>query len=131
MNDRPTTDSKQAVDEARRAHAALRYTTLRLAIFLVALALLWLVRARGVVLVALALAISGLASYVLLGRQREAMSAQLAAASSRRRERAQARAAREDDLADSLRELDEEHEADDEKQQIGHVQQSRGAEGTP
>lgn len=127
MNDRSTPDSKQAVADARSAHAALRYTTLRLAVFLVVLALLWLVRARGVVLVALALAISGLASYVLLGPQREAMSVQLATARSRRRERAQARAAREDDLADALREEDDEKQhADDEKRHIRQGQQSRG-----
>ena len=80
-----------------RPHAVLRYTTLRLALFLVALALLWLVRIRdGLLLVAIALVLSGLASYVLLAAQRDAMSAQLHAARIRRSARAGARAARED-----------------------------------
>ncbi|MDQ1496591.1 MAG: hypothetical protein QOG69_3074 [Actinomycetota bacterium] len=80
-----------------RPHAVLRYTTLRLALFLIALALLWLVRIRdGLLLVAIALVLSGLASYVLLAGQRDAMSAQLHAARVRRTARAGARAARED-----------------------------------
>ncbi|MGH8889638.1 MAG: DUF4229 domain-containing protein [Acidothermaceae bacterium] len=106
MNDQQTpTDSVDPVDpitEARASHAMLRYSTLRLAIFVVALGLLWLVRVRGVLLVALALLISGLASYALLRPQREAMSVQLATASKRRRERSVARAAREDAAADEL-----------------------------
>jgi hypothetical protein len=81
-----------------RSHAILRYTTLRLALFVIALVLLWLVRIRdGVLLIAIALVVSGLASYVLLAGQRDAMSAQLHAANVRRRERSLTRAAREDD----------------------------------
>jgi hypothetical protein len=94
-------------DTPAGSHAVLRYTTLRLAIFVLAMALLWLVRVRGLLLVAIALVISGLASYVLLQRQRDAMSAQVAEATERRRQRARARAAREDHLAD---ELDREHD---------------------
>jgi hypothetical protein len=95
-------DSDKASDpladpEVARPHAALRYTTLRLGLFIVALALLWLVRVRdGVLLVAMALILSGLASYVLLARQRDAMSAQLHAARERRRARALAVVSRED-----------------------------------
>lgn len=96
------------VESTRNPHTVLRYTTLRLAIFLLALALLWLVRVRGLLLVALALVISGLASYVLLSRQRDAMSVQLSSATARRRARAAARAAREDDVAEELaRDADE------------------------
>ncbi len=97
------------VERARNSHTVLRYTTLRLAIFLLALALLWLVRVRGLLLVALALVISGLASYVLLSRQRDAMSVQLSAATARRRARAAARAAREDDVAEELASEADEH----------------------
>jgi hypothetical protein len=100
--EKPVEDPTDAVRQARESHAVLRYTTLRLAIFLVALALLWLVRVRGLLLVALAVLISGLASYALLQRQRDLMSVQLAAASARRRDRAAARAAREDAVADEL-----------------------------
>lgn len=81
-----------------RPHAILRYTTLRVALFVLALVLLWLVRFRGVLLVAVALVVSGLASFVVLARQRGEMSARLHAAQSRRQVRASARAAREDDL---------------------------------
>jgi len=91
-------DSADADQPApRRPHAILRYTTLRLALFVVALVVLWLVRVRdGVLLVAIALVLSGLASFVLLARQRDAMSAQLHEAALRRRTKAQLRAARED-----------------------------------
>jgi hypothetical protein len=86
---------------APKPHAILRYTTLRVAIFVAVLLLLWLVRIRdGVLLVAIALLVSGLASYVLLGSQRDAMSAQLHAATVRRRDRANAKASREDDDGD-------------------------------
>jgi hypothetical protein len=80
----------------------MRYTVFRLALFAVALGLLWLVHVRGLLLVALAVLISGLASYALLQRERDAMSVRVAAANSRRKARAAARAAREDDAADEL-----------------------------
>jgi hypothetical protein len=81
----------------RRPYAILRYTTLRLALFVLALVVLWLVRIRdGVLLVAIALVLSGLASFVLLAGQRAAMSAQLHGVAQRRRAKAQLRAARED-----------------------------------
>jgi hypothetical protein len=83
-------------------HPVMRYTVFRLALFAVALGLLWLVHVRGLLLVALAVLISGLASYALLQRERDAMSVRVAAASSRRKSRAAARAAREDDAADAL-----------------------------
>lgn len=79
-------------------HAIVKYTGMRVGLFAVALGLLLLVPVRGPLLVALALIISGLASYVLLGPQREAMSAELFAVRERRRARAAARAAREDHL---------------------------------
>lgn len=87
---------------ARASHTVLRYSSLRLAIFVIALILLWLVRVRGALLVVLALIVSGLASYALLRRQRADMAAQLAAAAERRRDRAVARAAREDEVAEEL-----------------------------
>jgi heme exporter protein D len=58
----------------RRPHAVLRYTTLRVALFVLALVVLWLVRIRD----------------------GDAMSAQLHEAAQRRRVKAQLRAARED-----------------------------------
>lgn len=55
--------------------AVLRYTAARAALFAVALGLLYLLGARSLLLLGLALLISGLASYVLLSRQRDAVSA--------------------------------------------------------
>jgi hypothetical protein len=93
--DDPSPDGE--VPAPHRPHAILRYTTLRGALFVLALVLLWLVRFRGVLLVATALILSGLASFVLLARQRGEMSARLHAAQTRRQVRASTRAAREDE----------------------------------
>jgi TctA family transporter len=57
---------------------ALAYTSARIALFLVALVLLYFAGARGLLLAALALLISGIASFVLLSRQRDVMSGALA-----------------------------------------------------
>ncbi len=56
---------------------ALTYTLSRLILFVVVLLLLDLAGARGLLLIALALLISGLLSYVLLSRQRDAMAGSL------------------------------------------------------
>jgi hypothetical protein len=53
--------------------ATLSYTVLRLAIFLAAILVLYLVGARGILLLGIAALVSAIASYVLLIRQREAM----------------------------------------------------------
>jgi hypothetical protein len=58
-------------------HPVLTYTVLRLLLFLVALAVLFLLGARGLLLVALAVLLSGLVSLRLLSRQRDAMSVAL------------------------------------------------------
>ena len=55
----------------------LFYTVSRLLLFIVVLLLLDLAGARGLLLIALALLISGLLSYVLLSRQRDAMAGSL------------------------------------------------------
>ena len=59
--------------------ATVYYTISRILLFVVALLLLRLAGARGLLLVGLALLVSGIVSYVLLSRQREAMSGVLAA----------------------------------------------------
>ena len=56
---------------------ALTYTLSRLILFVVVLLLLDLAGARGLLLIALALLISCLLSYVLLSRQRDAMAGSL------------------------------------------------------
>ena len=53
--------------------ATMAYTVLRLAIFAVALGLLYLAGARGILLVGLAAVVSAILSFVVLARWREAM----------------------------------------------------------
>jgi hypothetical protein len=53
--------------------ATLLYTALRLGLFAVALGALYLVGARGIVLLAVAAVVSAALSYVILSRYREAM----------------------------------------------------------
>jgi Mn2+/Fe2+ NRAMP family transporter len=59
--------------------STIAYTTARILLFIAATGLLYLVGARGLLLLGLALLISGIASYVLLSRQRDAMSGAIAA----------------------------------------------------
>ncbi len=56
---------------------ALVYTSARFVLFLVALVLLYFAGARGLLLAALALLVSGIASFVLLSRQRDVMAGAL------------------------------------------------------
>jgi hypothetical protein len=60
------------------------YTVSRLLLFIVVLLLLDLAGARGLLLIALALLISGLLSYVLLSRQRNSMASSLSGRLGRR-----------------------------------------------
>jgi Protein of unknown function (DUF4229) len=53
--------------------ATFAYTAARIALFAVATFLIYLAGARGVLLVGLALLVSGAASYVLLSRMRDTM----------------------------------------------------------
>jgi cell division protein FtsW (lipid II flippase) len=59
--------------------ATLAYTSARVLIFVVSLILLYLAGARNLLLIGLALVLSGIVSLVLLSRQRDAMSSALAA----------------------------------------------------
>jgi len=89
----------------------LAYTAARILILVIALVLLSLAGARGILLLALAFVVSALASYVLLSRQRETMAGALnrrlskatgkvTAKAAEFRERIQEGAAAEDDDAD-------------------------------
>ncbi|WP_194893805.1 DUF4229 domain-containing protein [Catenulispora pinisilvae] len=87
-------------------HATMRYATLRIAIFIVSLAVLWglvaatghIVTGNGVLYLAMgALLISGVASFFLLSRQRDAMSAQVTRRTDRLADRFEANAAMEDE----------------------------------
>jgi uncharacterized protein (DUF58 family) len=57
----------------------IAYTSARILLLVVSLILLYLVGARGLLLLALAFVVSGIASFVLLSRQRDVMSSALAA----------------------------------------------------
>ena len=59
--------------------SVLAYTTARLLLFVAATGLLFLAGARCLLLLGLALLVSGIASYVLLSRQRDRMSGALSA----------------------------------------------------
>lgn len=59
-------------------HPVVVYTLSRLGLFAVALGVLYLVGMRGLLLFAAAFLVSGLASYVLLSKQRDAVSRRIA-----------------------------------------------------
>ena len=75
----------------------LAYTSARILLFLAALGLLYFTGARGLLLVALALLISGVVSFVVLSRQRDAMSGALTSRLRGFRERLDEGARAEDD----------------------------------
>ena len=77
--------------------ATFAYTTARILIFVVSLIVLYLVGARQLLLIGLALVLSGIISFVLLSRQRDAMSTALASRITRFRRRLDAGARAEDD----------------------------------
>jgi hypothetical protein len=85
--------------------ATLAYTTARILLFVVSVILLYLVGARSVLLLALALVVSGIASYVLLSRQRDRMSGALIGRLKTGRQRASGLRAR---LEEGARSEDEE-----------------------
>src|SRR5260370_39077895 len=59
--------------------ATLAYTSARILLLVVSMILLYLAGARGLLLLALAFVVSGIASFVLLSRQRDVMSGALMA----------------------------------------------------
>jgi hypothetical protein len=70
--------------------ATVSYTLLRLLMFFAVLVLVYFAGARGLLLVAIAVVISGVLSYLLLSRQRDAMSGALSTRLQSRRQRDQA-----------------------------------------
>jgi hypothetical protein len=77
----------------------LAYTSARIVVLVVVLGVLYLVGARGWLLLGLAVLISGIASLVLLSRQRDAMSGVITSRLSNLRERLDEGTRREDDDA--------------------------------
>ena len=68
--------------------ATLAYTSARLVLLVVSAFLLYLAGARGLLLLLLAFVVSGIASFVLLSRQRDVMSSALIARIRTRKQRA-------------------------------------------
>jgi len=65
----------------------LAYTSARIVLLVVSAVLLYLAGARGLLLLALAFVVSGIASFVLLSKQRDIMSRALLARRKNRRDR--------------------------------------------
>jgi len=98
--------STQLPDSPRGGRAAVVYTGMRLALFLVCLAAVYVIGLRGFTALLVALVGSGLISLFLLARQRTEMSMAVDRRMSRLRTRAQARTRAEDAYVDSLHDDD-------------------------
>ena len=77
--------------------ATFAYSAARILLLVVALGLLYVAGARGLLLIGLALVISGIVSFVLLSRQRDAMSGAITSRISSFRERLDSGSRAEDD----------------------------------
>ncbi len=84
-----------------KIHPAIQYTVLRLALFAVVLGVLWLLGARGLLALGLAVLVSGLLSFTLLAKQRGAMSESLVRGTQRVKESIDRSAAAEDEVLDA------------------------------
>jgi cell division protein FtsW (lipid II flippase) len=85
-------------------HATFAYSLARFLLFVVALGLMYLAGARGLLLFGLALVISGIISFVMLSRLRDAMSGAITSRISSFRERLDEGSRAEDDDAASVSE---------------------------
>ena len=85
----------------------LIYTGSRVGVFAVLLGLLYGIGVRGLIVVFIALVLSGVMSYFVLDKQRAAFAAAVEARVERRRAASAARTAREDEIADRLIEAEE------------------------
>ncbi len=101
---------------------AMFYTVSRLLLFIVVLLVLDLVGARGLLLIALALLISGLLSYVLLSRQRNSMASSLSG-------RLGARTRRTQSFRERLNEGTRAEDTDDESVPVSPAQASPPSAG--
>lgn len=90
--------SSDALPTAAAGHPFLVYTAARILVFLAAAGILYLVGARGILLVLLALIVSGLVSFVLLSSLRDRVSERVATRMDASRERREQAAAAEDDI---------------------------------
>lgn len=86
--------------------ALLRYTVLRLFVFAVVAALLWIFGLRGFWLLLVAIMISGFASLFILNRSRDELSKALVARRGKIKQRMAERAEAEDAWNDQTRDVD-------------------------
>ena len=110
--------------------SGLAYSSARILLLVVALIVLYLAGARGIVLLALALLVSGLASYVLLSRQRDAMSNALTRRLGKTGEKGE-REPRKRWGAEFRARLEEGTRAEDEDEDEERVASGRGEGGSP
>lgn len=87
----------------KRPGPVLVYTTSRLLVLVVALTVLGFLGLRGIALLLVAVVVSGLASYVLLSKQRDAMSAAVVSRAERTRLRMKEATESEDAADDAAR----------------------------
>lgn len=95
------TPDQQYLAQVRRAghgHPVLLYTAARIGLFAAAGGVLYLVGARGLVLLLFALLASGMLSFVLLGRLRDAVSLRVSERSAEHRARREEKLQAEDDI---------------------------------
>ena len=78
-------------------HATFVYTTSRILLFAVVLGVLYVVGARGLLLIGLAVLVSGIVSFIVLSRQRDAMSGAITSRIANFRERLDEGTRAEDD----------------------------------
>jgi Mn2+/Fe2+ NRAMP family transporter len=78
-------------------HATFIYTTSRILLFAAVLGLLYVVGARGLLLIGLAVLVSGIISFIVLSRQRDAMSGAITSRITNFRERLDEGTRAEDD----------------------------------
>jgi Protein of unknown function (DUF4229) len=83
--------------------AFVRYTALRLLIFVIAAALLWIIGLRGFALLLFAVLLSGIVSLFVLNRSRDELSTALVGRQQRIRQRLADRTAAEDEWNDDVR----------------------------
>lgn len=86
-----------------RPSPVLIYTSSRILLFVAAAGVFWLVGFRGLLLLAVALLVSGLLSFVLLSGQRDAMSAAVVETGGRFKRRLDERTTAEDSADDAWR----------------------------
>lgn len=91
-------DLVDPADPTPVGHPFILYTVARIAIFLAVAGVLYLLGARGFFLLIIAFLISGLLSFIVLDRLRDAASARLARRVDAARARREQAAAAEDDL---------------------------------